>query len=470
MSHSTKVSTSLFKAFSTLAWVVLALTFSSCFPFQVTGPQNPGQGGLQGNGGGYAGLTSNSLYMRSNGQIVVGLKAQNGNSLVQRLRGDFSVDSTFGADGDLAVPYSEHLLVQSTGNVIVSGTVSCSQPPAGSNWQPNGPNNWIQPIPNQPNAYATYFGGICFQLQRYHSDGSLDTQFGTGGSLNTNIVDGYSEAGGLNLQPQALRLQNDDRILVAGLRGQFPYDNISEVNRYTANGSLDASFGNGGEVTHTFSASSVLADSIAVLADGTIRVLSIGFLQIWSNLDALLANGSKDTAFSANLPATNFDSMIVQPDGKLLLGGYDTNTSTFLISRFDANGAPDLSFGSSGSAATTLNAQNGNAFLALQSDGKIIVAGDSMDITDNILGPSYIGLTRLGTNGTVDQSFGEAGVIRGISANHIESTTDMAVESDGSIVVLYNSSDMSSNPPTSASAQIARISADGQIDQVTDLQ
>ena len=213
--------------------------------------------------------------------------------------------------------------------------------------------------------------------------GDLDTSFG-----NNGIVAGLAGAGaGLGLQP-------DGKLLVTST---IPGSSSSfTLSRYNSNGSLDTSFGSSGRVTG-FNNS---GEDILIQPDGKIIVAgdtpatipsypsgATSFSVTRYNID-----GSLDTGFGTNGTTVNHVgtvhndqlSAVLQPDGKILLGGYSFYTgsdSQGLLVRYNSNGSLDSSFGNSAlpgvSTALITNEQSYGFSVALQSDGQIILAGAS---------------------------------------------------------------------------------------------
>jgi uncharacterized delta-60 repeat protein len=71
-------------------------------------------------------------------------------------------------------------------------------------------------------------------------------------------------------------------------------------------------------------------------------------------------------------------SLAIQPDGKILLGGYCYNRSNsdFCIARFNSNGTLDTSFGSSGKVIQPIGSDNDSGqSLVILPDGKILLGG-----------------------------------------------------------------------------------------------
>jgi uncharacterized delta-60 repeat protein/LPXTG-motif cell wall-anchored protein len=163
-----------------------------------------------------------------------------------------------------------------------------------------------------------------FAVLRYNANGTLDNTFGTGGKVTTVIES--SEA-------YSVMLQADGKILVSGVS----YNNSTSyfaVARYNTNGTLDNTFGTGGKVTTDFD-----------------------------------NNRSEAMAITS------------QADGKIILAGtaYIGSTYAYAVARYNTNGSLDNTFGTGGKVTTVFNVTSNAFSLALQADGRIIVAGTSDD-------------------------------------------------------------------------------------------
>jgi uncharacterized delta-60 repeat protein len=101
-----------------------------------------------------------------------------------------------------------------------------------------------------------------FGLARYNPDGSLDTTFGTGGTVTTAIGTTHDVA-------YAIALQGDGKILAAGV-AETATQKAFELVRYNPDGSLDATFGSGGSVTTAIGTTHDVAYAMAVQRDGKI--------------------------------------------------------------------------------------------------------------------------------------------------------------------------------------------------------
>jgi uncharacterized delta-60 repeat protein len=297
-----------------------------------------------------------------------------------------------------------------------------------------------------------------FLITRYNADGSLDTSFGSGGYTTTLFNRSTTD------MAEAVAIQSDGKILAGGEGATKQGATYFALARYNPNGTLDTTFGSNGEVQTTLAGS---IWSIAVQADGKILVAGA----ITSGDAALVrynANGTLDTTFgNGGELVTNIrpystahaDSLVIQPDGKIVLAcaSYDP-TIGFVAARFNADGTTDSSFGSGGEVSTHVGSQ-GDTFggVALQADGKIVVTG-SVDS-----GSGHLGLVRYNADGTLDTTFGPSG--NGIDIVPLPSGYSEAgggggveVQSDGKIVA-------SGEPgPPGGVWSAVRVNSDGTLD------
>ena len=123
-----------------------------------------------------------------------------------------------------------------------------------------------------------------------------------------------------------------------------------------------------------------------------------------------LPNGGTDSSygidgFSKSIPISNgFAAM--QPDGKIVIAGTPLSSAFFIIARLNADGMPDLSFGTNGIQTTTFEGPSYASAVALQADGKIVVAGNT-----TINNGTYFAIARYNINGSADNSFNTSGKV-----------------------------------------------------------
>lgn len=222
-------------------------------------------------------------------------------------------------------------------------------------------------------------------------------------------------------------------------------------------GTLDASFGTAGVAT-TIVGGPIVHDAVLqsngdILVGGDFGVGGTAF-----NLARFLPNGTLDTTFgNGGFAATGFSEgvaangdgwLAVQPDGKILWAGSapDPNglTSDFAIARFNPDGTLDSGFGTGGRVTTQFfnppmaGAQQGAAALLVQPDGKILVGGSARQGQIR-LSPIQGALTRLNPDGSLDTSFGTGGhaLIPGNSGSPIAlGITALGLDAAGDVFAL----------------------------------
>jgi uncharacterized delta-60 repeat protein len=162
-----------------------------------------------------------------------------------------------------------------------------------------------------------------------------------------------------------------------------------------------------------------------------VLVLSYNSFAQDGSLDLSFGNGGK-VITPIGLGQDIGYSVAIQADGKIVMAGssYIVNDD-FALSRYNSNGSLDLSFGTSGIVTTSIGSAGDVAHsVAIQTDGKIVVAGYSY-----INNHRDFALTRYNTNGSLDTSFDTDGKV----TTPIGSSTDegyaVAIQADGKIVV-----------------------------------
>jgi len=248
-----------------------------------------------------------------------------------------------------------------------------------------------------------------FWLARLNADGSLDPSFGTGGQVLTPFA-GAAFASAAVLQP-------DGRIIAVG-SGPAPSVSALKAARYNPDGSLDPTFGSGGQVTLAFG-QSVYAGSAALQPDG--KLVIGGTYGPQSNYDfgvvRLLPNGAPDLSFSGDgLVTSDFgavesgDSVMVLVDGRLVLSGIANVTQDFALARYLPDGTLDTSFGIGGLATVDGGGPDSAGQAVQLPNGKLLVAGTTL-----VPGPGSnrdFLLARFHADGALDTSFGTAGLLQ----------------------------------------------------------
>jgi uncharacterized delta-60 repeat protein len=260
--------------------------------------------------------------------------------------------------------------------------------------------------------------GSDFALVRYNPDGTLDTSFNSTGSVITDLANLSLDTG------YSITIQDDGKILLGGTSGS----NFALV-RYNNDGTLDTTFNSTGIVSINpsptmvgfYGSGSGVAQSVVVQADGKILLGGTSrdnYGNSHFSLVRLNVNGTLDTSFDSDgiVNAGNASkgySISIQADGKILLGGTSIvgfESNTLGLVRFNIDGSLDTSFDVDGMVVSNINYwgfESGNS-VALQTDHKILLAGSYYDYESGANG--FI-ISRFNDNGSLDTSFNGTGKV-----------------------------------------------------------
>ncbi|MEO8765511.1 MAG: T9SS type A sorting domain-containing protein [Ginsengibacter sp.] len=290
--------------------------------------------------------------------------------------------------------------------------------------------------------------GSGFSVARINTNGMPDSSFGDNG-VQYNVFPGDSYA-------SSVAVQNDGKIVVAGTTG-FDGDTYFGVARYTANGSPDNSFHGNGNVLTDFGfkvppdrggTDSVpihiqSATALGIQADG--KIVVGGYASNGLDADFAIARYSLDGTLDASFDndgrqTTNFGaydnaySLAIQSDGKIVLAGYTYvgPNYNFAVVRYNINGTPDPSFNGNGKQTANLGSdlQTGNS-VAIQSDDKIVVAGYTITAPDD----NDFAVVRFNTNGSLDNTFDNDGMLTTDFSTSDDYAGSIAIQSDNKILV-----------------------------------
>ena len=256
------------------------------------------------------------------------------------------------------------------------------------------------------------------------ADGDLDANFDADGIASVQVSAGFNDS------TQDVLTLLDGSVILAGSMQWSATDHDFAVVKLTPYGSLDSSFGSGGQVTVAFDLGGTIADygmAIARQPDGKLVVAGYAEKDSNGNFDLAVTrmhdNGTPDTSFGSggkvtvavDLGGSNFDianDVLVQPDGKIVLVGWAEragNDQDFVAVRLLSNGALDNTFGVAGKAVVHFDLGGINRDTAeaavLQSDGKIVMVG-SVELSNYDFD---FAAARLDTDGLLDTSFGSGG-------------------------------------------------------------
>jgi len=273
------------------------------------------------------------------------------------------------------------------------------------------------------------------------------TRLNPDGSIDGNFKSGI----GANDAIRASLLLPDGKIIIAGEFYNYNGYHIIRIARLNSDGTLDTSF-NPGLSTND----DIL--NISVQPDG--KIIIGGYLYTYNGIPIkrmarINTDGSLDTSFNLGIiPGNWIQNSIVQPDGKILIFTDSINyNSQYQVARLNADGSLDTTFTMTKTNTPVIASAN------LQPDGKIIIAG----VFTSVNGVPKNSVARLNSDGSVDTSFnnnlnitytGTNGVLLGPIMNTI------SVQTDGKIIIggLFN------NINGTFFQNIARLDQNGNID------
>ena len=335
----------------------------------------------------------NTITIQSDNKILAGGKFTTHNEVSQnyiiRYNSDGSKDSSFNIESGFNAAVNT-INQQTDGKIIVGG------------------------------AFTKYKNENNYSLIRLNSDGSKDTSFNIG-------------TGGLNSTVNCTAIQPDEKIIVGGLFSLYQNVSQNRLIRLNSDGSKDTSFNIGtgfdGEVL-----------SLTLQSDGKIIVGGKfkNYQGVSQNyLIRLNSDGSKDTTFNigtgfgSTYTLGDILSIVVQPDNKIIVGGrfkyYQNQTPNYLI-RLNSDGSIDSTFKTNNGFSYYVNS------IALQKDGKIIVAGE-FSVYNNYAANR---IARLNTDGSIDTTFIGSNfslVYNYISENDTVGLNSIALQKDGKIIL-----------------------------------
>ncbi len=335
----------------------------------------------------------NKILFQNDGKIIVVGESPESSAIIARYNANGRLDSGFGVGGKIILrPGSSSLdftdaALQSDGKIVA----------------------------------VSFQYNSSFNVHRYNSDGTPDTGFGDGGTVRT-----YQGQAGATL---AVAIQNDGKILVGGASGVSKSPGLS-LNRYNSDGSFDTNL-------YTIGVGFEAVSKILVQPDGKILISSSGRIR------RLNPNGTLDTTFGNNgvidsqINRVGKVTLALQPDGKIVVAGSKTvsdgniTRNDFAVARFNADGTPDLSFGTNGVVQTKIGNSNSVAVdVAIQKNGKIVAIGGNYTNSNSIT-ISFV-TVRYTASGSLDTGFGNGGIETLAASGRADA---VAIQPDGKIVV-----------------------------------
>ncbi len=335
---------------------------------------------------------------------------------VARYNPDGSLDATFDGDGMVKVDYQNSdergyaVVVQPDGKIVVAGVsyittwgdfalarlcpngalddgVNCGSP--GVRHRRQSEDRLLRVIgldfcPGSMHAGKIIAGGSGgnkdFAVARYNANGSLDTSFSSDGKQTVSFGTGWDYG-------QDVVVQTDGKIILAGGGYAGDWNTDFGLVRFNTNGALDTSFSGDGKVLTEFFGNSDRILSVTMQGNrcSPLATPCTATARTWP-WRATTAAGSLDTAFDGDGKATTdfggyydaADSVAVQSDGKIVVAGHagdDPGGDEIALARYNANGSLDGAFGGDGKVTTDSGSGHHLGYGVAAAGGKILVAG-----------------------------------------------------------------------------------------------
>lgn len=382
---------------------------------------------------------------------------------IARLNADGTLDTTFDPNADNTVAT---FAIQPDGKILVGGYFSTFQPNAATTATTRNRFARLNADGTVDSAYAVNIGGPVTVI-KFQADGGvlIGGSFGTvlavgdlAVSARANVAR-LSPSGALdtNFNPSAnaavtaIIPQADGKILLGGSFSTISGLLRGHLARVEAAGYLDADFNVG--ANGNFQTLAVQTDG-KILVGGNFTMIG-GFSRRY--LARLNTDNTVDATFDAQVNAA-VNTVVVQADGKILIAGDFTSVTTATgavarngFARLTSTGALDTAFDPNPSAQPIA--------IAIQSDNKIVIGGGFSTLTPNGATTSTIRnyIARLNADGTLDTAF---------DPNASSTVVAIKIQSDGKLVVAGNFAAFTPNGSTTAVPRnyIARLNTDGTVD------
>ena len=350
-----------------------------------------------------------AVALRPDGRIVLGGRRGGDRGLVAQLQAAGGLDGSFGGgDGwttlDQAATNIGDIALQPDGRVVVAGTISTNA-----------------------------------LVARMTSDGAPDPSFAGGAGFSALAYGGTDSLAGVVLQP-------DGAIIGAGTSSGSLRTDAGIVRVRSPEGGLDTGFAEGfGVLIPYLGVARSEAADVALQPDG--RIVITGSRREADNQNLLVARatsaGVEDPTFGGGDGWTTIElgaaetgeAVAIQPDGKIVVAGSTyKGSSSFedtVVARLLPDGTPDPSFGSGGVAVIDVAVSDSAQALAVQPDGKILIAATS---SSAFRVSSDMNVIRIRSDGTLDPTFGTNGRAS-VDFGADESARDLGLRPDGRVVL-----------------------------------
>ena len=362
---------------------------------------------------GYSASYGTDIKIQTDGKILLagnGMLGDSSDFLLIRYNTDGSFDTTFGNHGITVTDFSgaldqaKAIAIQTNSKIVVAG--------------------------NSRHSYL---------MARFDPDGSLDDTFGENGKVITGIegTNTYN-CGSLEMYP-------DGSFLLAGSAG---YSGV--VIKYKSNGGIDSTFGQDGVLPLDFgnTGDEYLDVSLAIQPDNKFVVAALSYVESYDfTVLRFTGEGKADSSFGtygkawtdiSNLSDDRPNSIIVQPDGKIVVAGWAAVYNgecygwDFGLARFNSDGTPDRTFGQNGTVATDFGEfwDDRPEAISLLEDGKLLVGGYRYYLEE-----SDFALTRYNADGSTDERFGTNGLMLTDFDNSWDCGLALTIQQDDKILL-----------------------------------
>lgn len=274
-------------------------------------------------------------------------------------------------------------------------------------------------------------------LLRYMPDGTIDETFGNNGKKMVGLPN-------LNAEASKIWLLPDGKFLCAGSAWNNE-DDYFLLARFNADGSPDPAFDGDGILLKQVSNFAQYGNALVVQPDG--KILLGGIANITGYLEPVVwrfhANGTVDNSFGGGAGFVHtplgdsyagVEEIMLQSDGRIVVACHATigNLEKFAALRYLPNGNPDNSFSSDGKVIFSITSgEDFPSSAVLQPDGKIVIAGYCQVQPAN----TGMAVVRILPNGNLDSGFGDNGVKIIQVSNAHEQLSDIALQPDGKLLL-----------------------------------
>lgn len=328
-------------------------------------------------------IVPKDVKMQADGKFIVLAEASKPGQIFDRYLARYQpnglLDSSFGVNGISPTQTGylvSSLAIQADGKILVSGEL-----------------------------YVSALNNYDWCVSRYNANGSVDATFGNNGIVVTAFTASNNTIE-LNDKQTSIAVLANGKILQSGYGSQNNLQFI-EMIRLNPDGSVDNSFGVNGKVMTpaTFNTSAGAPAITFLLPNNQLMAISKSAIVQYK------ANGAIDSSFGTNgmVAIAGFDvsAGIMQPDGKIVVVGKTPPSTKVYVTRYNSNGSLDNTFSTVPFTDPISTATQENFYkILLEPNGKLVLAG-----TEEGFGAFFrqFVLLKLNSNGKIDSTFGKRG-------------------------------------------------------------